>query len=202
MCEKRFYLLKNNYQWQRKKERGGVNLDLLNYLFVNFLKNWYLKRSQCKKKKKNRVSLLIFVLAFLLHYLLSNTKRYPYFGTKHNRDWQREETKTYNRIVNCSISFLLNCFCNLVFMPYFSASVHDSYNSIYQHFRLKLRKERKRLAKYLFTFVIDNSQWNSSINPNLSFRSLMSDSLWLIHADIWLKPIQYCKATVLQLKIN
>ena len=26
--------------------------------------------------------------------------------------------------------------------------------------------------------------------------------LWLIHADVWQKPIQYCKAIVLQLKIN
>ena len=26
--------------------------------------------------------------------------------------------------------------------------------------------------------------------------------LWLIHVDVWQKPIQYCKAIVLQLKIN
>ena len=26
--------------------------------------------------------------------------------------------------------------------------------------------------------------------------------LWLTHADIWQKPTQYCKALVLQLKIN
>ena len=26
--------------------------------------------------------------------------------------------------------------------------------------------------------------------------------LWLIHADVWQKPIQYCKAIILQLKIN
>ena len=26
--------------------------------------------------------------------------------------------------------------------------------------------------------------------------------LWLIHADVWQKPTQYCKAIVLQLKIN
>ena len=26
--------------------------------------------------------------------------------------------------------------------------------------------------------------------------------LWLIHVDIWQKTIQYCKATILQLKIN
>ena len=26
--------------------------------------------------------------------------------------------------------------------------------------------------------------------------------LWLIHADIWQKPIQYYKAIILQLKIN
>ena len=26
--------------------------------------------------------------------------------------------------------------------------------------------------------------------------------LWLIHADIWQKPTQYCKAIILQLKIN
>ena len=26
--------------------------------------------------------------------------------------------------------------------------------------------------------------------------------LWLIHVDVWQKPIQYCKATILQLKIN
>ena len=25
---------------------------------------------------------------------------------------------------------------------------------------------------------------------------------WLIHADIWQKPTQYCKAIILQLKIN
>lgn len=25
---------------------------------------------------------------------------------------------------------------------------------------------------------------------------------WLIHADIWLKPVQYCKAMILLLKIN
>ena len=26
--------------------------------------------------------------------------------------------------------------------------------------------------------------------------------LWLIHVDIWHKPIQYCKAIILQLNIN
>ena len=26
--------------------------------------------------------------------------------------------------------------------------------------------------------------------------------LWLIHVDVWQKPIQYCKATILQLKRN
>ena len=26
--------------------------------------------------------------------------------------------------------------------------------------------------------------------------------LWLIHADIWQRPTQYCKAIILQLKIN
>ena len=26
--------------------------------------------------------------------------------------------------------------------------------------------------------------------------------LWLIHADVWQKPDQYCKAIILQLKIN
>ena len=26
--------------------------------------------------------------------------------------------------------------------------------------------------------------------------------LWLIHADVWEKPKQYCKASILQLKIN
>ena len=26
--------------------------------------------------------------------------------------------------------------------------------------------------------------------------------LWLIHVDAWQKPIQYCKAIILQLKIN
>ena len=26
--------------------------------------------------------------------------------------------------------------------------------------------------------------------------------LWLIHADVWQKPTQYCKAITLQLKIN
>ena len=27
-------------------------------------------------------------------------------------------------------------------------------------------------------------------------------SLWLIHVDMWQKPTQYCKAIILQLKIN
>ena len=26
--------------------------------------------------------------------------------------------------------------------------------------------------------------------------------LWLIHVDVWQKPAQYCKAMILQLKIN
>ena len=26
--------------------------------------------------------------------------------------------------------------------------------------------------------------------------------LWLIHADVWQKPTQYCKAILFQLKIN
>ena len=26
--------------------------------------------------------------------------------------------------------------------------------------------------------------------------------LWLIHVDVWQKPTQYCKASILQLKIN
>ena len=26
--------------------------------------------------------------------------------------------------------------------------------------------------------------------------------LWLIHVDVWKKPTQYCKAIILQLKIN
>jgi len=26
--------------------------------------------------------------------------------------------------------------------------------------------------------------------------------LWLIHVDVWQKPIQYCKEIILQLKIN
>ena len=26
--------------------------------------------------------------------------------------------------------------------------------------------------------------------------------LWLIHVDLWQKPIQFCKAIILQLKIN
>ena len=26
--------------------------------------------------------------------------------------------------------------------------------------------------------------------------------LWLVHADVWQKPTQYCKAIILQLKIN
>ena len=27
-------------------------------------------------------------------------------------------------------------------------------------------------------------------------------NLWLIRVDVWQKPTQYCKATILQLKIN
>ena len=27
-------------------------------------------------------------------------------------------------------------------------------------------------------------------------------NLWLIHVDVWQKPMQYCKAIILQLKIN
>ena len=27
-------------------------------------------------------------------------------------------------------------------------------------------------------------------------------NLWLIHVDVWYKPMQYCKAIILQLKIN
>ena len=27
-------------------------------------------------------------------------------------------------------------------------------------------------------------------------------NLWLIHVDVWQKPVQYCKAIILQLKIN
>ena len=27
-------------------------------------------------------------------------------------------------------------------------------------------------------------------------------NLWLIHVDVWQKPTQYCKAVILQLKIN
>ena len=27
-------------------------------------------------------------------------------------------------------------------------------------------------------------------------------NLWLIHADVWQKPTQYCKAIILQLKRN
>ena len=26
--------------------------------------------------------------------------------------------------------------------------------------------------------------------------------LWLMHVDVWWKPIRYCKAVILQLKIN
>ena len=26
--------------------------------------------------------------------------------------------------------------------------------------------------------------------------------LWLMHVDVWQKPVQYCKAIILQLKIN
>ena len=26
--------------------------------------------------------------------------------------------------------------------------------------------------------------------------------LWLIHVDVWQKPTQYCKAIILQLKLN
>ena len=26
--------------------------------------------------------------------------------------------------------------------------------------------------------------------------------LWLIHADVWQKPTQYCKVIILQLKLN
>ena len=26
--------------------------------------------------------------------------------------------------------------------------------------------------------------------------------LWLIHIDVWQKPTQYCKALILQLKLN
>ena len=26
--------------------------------------------------------------------------------------------------------------------------------------------------------------------------------LWLIHVDVWQKPTEYCKAIILQLKIN
>jgi len=33
-------------------------------------------------------------------------------------------------------------------------------------------------------------------------RELMYIYLWLIHADVWQKPTQYCKANILQLKIN
>ena len=27
-------------------------------------------------------------------------------------------------------------------------------------------------------------------------------NLWLIHVDVWQKPMQYCKAIILELKIN
>ena len=26
--------------------------------------------------------------------------------------------------------------------------------------------------------------------------------LWLVHADVWQKPTQYCKVIILQLKVN
>ena len=33
-------------------------------------------------------------------------------------------------------------------------------------------------------------------------REATYEYLWLIHVDVWQKPTQYCKAIILQLKIN
>ena len=33
-------------------------------------------------------------------------------------------------------------------------------------------------------------------------REAMHGCLWLIHADVWQRPTQYCKALILQLKKN
>ena len=32
--------------------------------------------------------------------------------------------------------------------------------------------------------------------------SWLLQSLWLIHVDVWQKPMQYCGAIILQVKIN
>ena len=36
----------------------------------------------------------------------------------------------------------------------------------------------------------------------MAFLSGIYIYLWLIHADIWQKPTQYCKAIIFQLKIS
>lgn len=112
---------------ERKKEGGWIWIyQTISSLIFSKTDIW--KEVNVKKKKKKEFhflflfwhfsSIIVFQILKDIHILVLNTTEI---------DREREETKTYNRMVNCSISFLLNCFCNLVFMPYFSASIHDSY---------------------------------------------------------------------------
>ena len=65
------------------------------------------------------------------------------------------------------------------------------------------KEERKRKIHYSRLDIHNLEGWNGVAGG----REVQEEGdihiyLWLIHVDVWQKPIQYCKAIILQLKIN
>ena len=58
------------------------------------------------------------------------------------------------------------------------------------------------------TLCVDDGSilWGERVSTPRSFSSFLyrksKKGIWLTHVDIWQKPTQYCKAIILQLKIN
>ena len=63
-----------------------------------------------------------------------------------------------------------------------------------------------RMFTYYLSIMLKTCEQFKITNKSRTRRKLKREGtyvyLWLIHVDIWQKPTQYCKAIILQLKIN
>ena len=61
-----------------------------------------------------------------------------------------------------------------------------------------------RLDGHGFELVMDRAVWCAAVHGVTKSRTRLSNwtelNWWLTHADVWEKPMQYCKANILQLK--
>ena len=99
-------------------------------------------------------------------------------------------TILYNLNLNSAVCQL---YLNKIYMYIKNLKTQNQHNLLFHYYTV--------IPEAITLFIMDD---NILSIPRWSFKDTKLGNLylWLIHVDVWQKPTHFCKAIILQLKIN